>query len=345
MTFMSRIFFCILVLACAGVFAESKARLFSDKSDQQKYYWKENYQEAFALAKEGQKALLLVFVGSDWCPWSEKLQEEVLVNETFLKELSNDVVFVWVDFPEKLEQPEDKKSENLRLKNKFAVHEFPSLVLMDLSEQEITKLGYLPMPPQEFSVYLKGLLSHYRELQPLVEGPQLKDLNEVRLEEIYTKAQCSGFNRFKDMILEAGLKRNKGPFFLLEKYTTLLECGKKKKDLEVQTLRDEIIKRDPKNEKGSHLRLALLDFQLLATKYKKKDKTETVVEPLMEYVKRFGSKDKENTWRVEMMIAQYLFSKKIIGSALEHAKASYDTAPDILKPEIEETIKYLKSCE
>ncbi len=312
--------------------------LFSFLHGTDTYYWKEDYQKTISTAKESKKALIIAFLGTDWCPWSEKLESDVLMKEKFLEGLRDEAIFVRLDFPEYGKGEVNK--ELARLKEKFKIAEFPTLLLLDEEENEIIKLGYMPMQPEEFSLYIKKMLADWSFVKKATAaGCDL--LKEDALESLYLKAKSSGFNGFKEEILEKGLALARGPFFVMEKYATLIECGKKMSKPEMQTLRKEILKRDPHNKKGTQLKLAVLDFQVLANKKNQKYDPKVIIEPLKEYVKKFGAKDKENLWHVEMMMAQYLYSKKMVENALSHAKASYEAAPSDAKSEILETINYL----
>ncbi len=317
----------IKILLCILVCLSS---LYSDDS----YYWKEDYQKALTAAKESNKSLVLAFLGTNWCPWSEKLQTDVLLKDSFLKDLKDQAIFIRLDFPEG-----EQKEENKRLKEQFTVVEFPTLVLLDNEQNEIIKLGYMPMQSEEFGTYIKNLLTDWYE----IKSADLAKMDEKQLENLYVKAKGRGFNKFKEDILQYGLTTSPGPFFLMEKYAIFIDNGKKMKHPEMQELRKEIVKRDPKNKNGTHLYLAVLDFQVLSNKSKKTYAPQDVVRPLTEYVKKFGKKDADNLWRVEMMIAQYLFSKRVVQTAVDHAKASFESAPENVKPEILETLNYLKN--
>lgn len=298
--------------------------------------WSENFAQALAEAQNSGKVLLLAFMGAGWCPWSEKLEREILSEPAFLEPLRIDVQFVWLACPE-----ESKRygSELKQLKEKYGVDEFPTLVVITPQQEEMFKVGYLPLSAKEFAARLKQMVGDFKELFGRLE----KDLTPMSLEELeslYIKARDLKSLRYKERLMEEGLKQDKGTFFLLEKYAELVEAGNKK---EAAPFREKIIERDPKNLKGSQLRLAIFDFQTRATRLKRKGSPHTVVKPLLEYIAKFGEKDKENLWKVRMMMAQYLFTKNEVKDALEHASASYQTAPEESKKEISETIDYLKT--
>ena len=102
------------------------------------------------------------------------------------------------------------------------------------------------------------------------------------------------------------------------------------------------MQKDPGNHKGIHRELAILEFNALSKKLKKKDKPEKAIMPLVEYVRNFGAKDLENIWRVEMMMAQFLYSKNHLPEALAHAKLSLDYAPESYRSEVAQTLSFTR---
>lgn len=64
-------------------------------------YWIDNYQKGKKSSIEKDKPLLLAFVGTDWCPWSQKLEKEILTESDFVKTLKENFILVWLDFPRK----------------------------------------------------------------------------------------------------------------------------------------------------------------------------------------------------------------------------------------------------
>ena len=290
-------------------------------------------EKALTLSQTSSKPLLIAFIGSSWCPWSEKLESEVLRSEAFISGLKSEIVFLRIDIPENFRELTGD------LKQRFHIEQCPLLVLLDPSGEEISRMGYLPYSAQEFSRLMKETMADFTALKT---AAQMHKLPAQELEVLYLKAKKLGNEKYKEKFMEAGLQADKGPFFYMEKYANLIETGKKK-DPQVETLRKKILAKDPKNQYGMHLRLAVLDFQGLANKHKKKDKPLSVVEPLLGYLEKFGNQDRENSWKVQLLIAQFLFSKNELEPALEHATASYEAAPDTMKKEIAQSIDYLKS--
>lgn len=298
--------------------------------------WNENFGEALVDAQSNGKVLLLAFMGAGWCPWSEKLEREILSEPAFVEPLRGDVQFVWLACPE---EPKRYGTELKQLKEKYGVDEFPTLVLITPQQEEMFKVGYLPLSPKEFAARLKQMVGDFKELFGRLEKDEAP-MSLEELESLYIKARDLKSAHYKEKLMQEGLKRDKDTFFLLEKYAELMEAGNKK---EAAPLREKIIDRDPKNLKGSQLRLAIFDFQTRATRLKRKDDPFAVMKPLVAYIEKFGKKDKDNLWKVQMMMAQYLFTKNEVKEALEHASASYQSAPEESRKEIAETIDYLKT--
>ena len=74
---------------------------------------------------------------------------------------------------------------------------------------------------------------------------------------------------------------------------------------------------------------------------KKKKQVFRAISPLLGYIHEFGKEDRENLWKVEMMVTQFLLAQNEREMALEHARASLNAAPDAVKGEIEVIIDYL----
>ncbi len=306
------------------------------------HFWTEDYAKALQISQETGKPLLLAFVGSDWCPWSQKMIKEIIEKREFAKELQQQMLFVWVDFPERLSMGKERKTQNQGLKNRFAIQELPTLVLVDADGDEIVKLGYLPSTPHEVAAQLKNALSDFKQLKTIVGSPRLVALQGEELEKLYKKASQLGREVEKKSLLEVGLKNDQSAFFLMQQYEMLLENAKLK-DPNIQRLRRQILSKDPANSKGVHLQLALTEFNVLSKRLKKKEDPEKAITPLVDYLRVYGAKDHENNWRIEMIIAQFLYSKNHVEEAIRHAKMSYETAPFECKSEVAQSLEYLAS--
>lgn len=111
------------------------------------------------------------------------------------------------------------------------------------------------------------------------------------------------------------------------------------KSSEAISLRNRLVNDDPDNRKGMQFSLALIDFQALSQQCV--DPKEAIL-PLEQYISSFGSQDKENVWRVEMMVAQFYLNYDDNQTALKHAETAYLTAPDEKKADIQRSIDYIR---
>lgn len=298
--------------------------------------WSEDFEGMFTLAQKEQKVLVVAFLGQPWCPWSEKLKRDVLNSPDFLEQIQEIAYCAFVNIEE------EETEHNRHLRDVFHVRQSPTLIIFDYSQEEIARLHFLPLSAQEYGGQVVQCVQDFEEVICLLKNPS-SIASEEKLQKIYENAKKLSSQSYRDQILQIGLKREKGSFFLLEKYAELLETAGFKSPL-AHKLRKEIVERDPDNVYGTQLKMAILEFQQLGSKSKGKNRVYKAIAPLIHYVERFGERDPDNLWKVEMMIAQFLFTKNERPMALAHAQASLEAAPESIKDEIRDTVDYLKSC-
>jgi len=303
-----------LLLICVKVFA-----------------WTPDYNQALETARLEQKPLLVAFVGPNWCPWSDKIFEDVLTKPEFINALKESVLFVRVDFPYS-----GARQESEALKEKYHIRQLPTLVLVSPQEEEIAKVGYLPLKAPEFAIHIERILHGYQKLVKKMDQSDVLQMPVEELRHLYRESCTYHLAKYTEILLSAGLAKDPGSFFLLEKYSELIKTQPKK----AKAVREEIETRDPENKEGAHLQLAIFDFQARA---ETSDNIDKVLKPLKKYLKEFGLQDRENVWRVHMMIAQYLFHKhEKKEDVIKHAQASIESAPEEAKGELTEFLTYMK---
>jgi len=304
--------------------------------------WMSDFSMAQKAAVEQNKPILIAFLGPNWCPWSDQLEREVLVDSAFVQEMKDKVILLKVDIPEDFAIHSDESLPSLKLKDRYHIEECPALVLVEPMGGEIAQLKYLPLQSNEFAGYINGMLNDYAKVNEAVERKNLENLSEKELKTLYAKAGRFADSTFKRTLLKKGLKEDKSPYFLIEEYGYLVARGHFK-DRKLSRIRNKILARDPKNEKGALRQLAILDFEALAKGGRRHQSTQKTIEPLVKYLKAFGKSDAENGWKMEMMISEYLFAKDQTEGALKHAQASLEIAPDFAKKEIAQSIEYLQT--
>jgi thiol-disulfide isomerase/thioredoxin len=104
-----------------------------------------DYTLALSVAKSSGKLVLLHFTGSDWCPYCQMLDSEVLSKSDFSQFASNNYITVTVDFPHNTTLPDSLKQQNDSLAQKYHVDGYPTLLVIDGNEKERGRIsGYSP---------------------------------------------------------------------------------------------------------------------------------------------------------------------------------------------------------
>ncbi len=133
-----------LLLIVLSILLVSSCKMANKKTD---HGWLTNFEDGMAIAKKENKAVFVLFTGSDWCPPCKKLHHDVLESEEFMKFAKDNLVLVMMDFPRKSQnklEPAQSKYNN-ELKRKFRVRGFPSVILFDKSGKELERwVGYRP---------------------------------------------------------------------------------------------------------------------------------------------------------------------------------------------------------
>ena len=297
--------------------------------------WQTNFEEALAQAKREDKPLLLNFTGSDWCAWCMKLEENIFSTPEFEDEVGDTFIFVNVDFPAKKPQSEDLMIQNHALKKKYNIQGFPTLLLLDNSQFEITYTGYREESPTLYGQHLKESLVSFNELTNNMENFVPSALSSAELESLHRKALDLSREDYAEEILKAGLVRDDTLYFLGEQYRLIVENGDKDTP-EAKTIRSKLLEGDPENTQGMQFYIAVIDYQDLSTTRGKS--VDEIIAPLLHYLNKFGKQDKENKWRLHVTISQLYASKGKLDEALYHAKEAYEEAPTDLKDEIATSI-------
>lgn len=136
-----------LVLALAVSFGGSFAFA---KEENSALKWTTNYSAAMNEAKVQNKIVFLCFTGSDWCPWSKKMESEILLDPEFQQQLKGKFIFVRIDLPRNTKLDVELKKQNERLYEKFHLKSlpvgrnrgFPAVILLDPDGNKIGEFGY-----------------------------------------------------------------------------------------------------------------------------------------------------------------------------------------------------------
>lgn len=107
-------------------------------------------------ARSGDKHILLLFTGSDWCVWCKKFDQEALATPQFRQYAEKNLVLVKLDFPKRTPQSEAIKKANAAWEKRFKVKSFPTLILLDSNFRALGRQdGYVPGGARSFIAELK----------------------------------------------------------------------------------------------------------------------------------------------------------------------------------------------
>lgn len=306
--------------------------------------WTEDFDQAKQKSEELNKPLFVLFTGSDWCANCRELKAKILDHPQFIECLKDHFIFVVVDFPLHYRLSNEALTRNQKLKEDYQISGFPTAVIFMPSGDKLVFAGRFPKNPDECAKFFLKEVEDAKQLDNVMANFDKKkgELTKEELEKFYRQAKQMGKKEAAEKILKSGLeKEGQNAYFLRERYRLLVE-EQKKDSKEAEETRNKLLKDDIDNSKGHQLYIAVCDFQAMT---KGHCESKTAIEPLVTYLKKFGSKDQENSWRVELMLAHYLRAKSEKVKALEFATAALAHAPAFLQPDIEKQIAAIKQEE
>lgn len=305
--------------------------------------WLTNYEEAVSQAKEQSKPLLLFFTGTGWCPACAKLEEEVLHTYAFAEASGNQFIFMKLDFPQdrKFIDPQTS-AQNRQLLKKFDVRSFPSVILYDAQQQrQIGITGYRPGGARQYSNHLNNMVRDYSSYNQKLQKIDNQQLSGLELKQLYEKAREFDLENDLPIIIKSGLNSDLKNFFLLERYRLFAEEGMiHHKD--AIALREQLLAADPENVNKVHYEVAVIDFEAYSEERDNASATHAV-SPLVAYVEKFGDNDKENLWRLQMIISQVFLDQNQVGQSLQYAQSAFENAPSTIQSEIASVIKNIQA--
>lgn len=293
-----------------------------------KLNWMTNFEEAQTLAKKDKKPLLLFFTGSDWCGWCHKLENEALLTNEFYDAAGDKFVFVMVDFP--LKSPLDAKTtaQNKELQKKYGVQGFPSVIILDENLQKIGQTGYQSGGGKAYAEHLKKMVEGFKGYKQKMSKLNSSNLDSDELQTLYGKALELCRPEDACRIIKVGMQNKDNRFFLLERFRFLAHEGQIHTS-ETQGLRQQLLLQDKNNELKTHYDIAVIEFEAYAHEMEKENYApEIALAPLVAYIERFGDNDEDNSWRLQMIIAQVYLDNDRPQDAVKYAKAAHALAPE-----------------
>lgn len=117
--------------------------------------WTDSIVEGIDQAQREDKMLLLNFTGSDWCTWCIKLESEIFSTPEFEEWAENNLVRVFLDFPNGIKLPKETVYQNQRLQQYFGIRGYPTLIVFDSDLTPLLQTGYQEVEPAEYIRHLQ----------------------------------------------------------------------------------------------------------------------------------------------------------------------------------------------
>jgi len=107
--------------------------------------WQTDFDKAKEIAMAGNKPIILVFQGSDWCAPCIKLDQQIWSSEEFKNYSSDHFVMLLADFPRKKQNmlPAEQQKKNEQLAETYNKNGyFPLVVVLDKDGKVLGQTGY-----------------------------------------------------------------------------------------------------------------------------------------------------------------------------------------------------------
>jgi thioredoxin-related protein len=131
----------VAVFLCAAFFPGGLVRA-DEPVKVKQTKWINLYDAAIIQARKQDKTILAYFSGSDWCPFCQKLEKDVLNTPMFQEWAAQNVILLQIDYPRDKKLIGNIKSQNERMKQKFSIIKTPTFVFMDSSGLPYARAGF-----------------------------------------------------------------------------------------------------------------------------------------------------------------------------------------------------------
>ena len=124
--------------------------------------WQTDFLVAQQLAAENNKAIVLVFQGSDWCAPCIKLDREIWSTDTFKNYAKQHYIMLQADFTrrKKNQLSEAQTKANAKLAEKYnSKGYFPLVVVLDKEGNVLGESSYNKMSPKDYIKQLNTFLN------------------------------------------------------------------------------------------------------------------------------------------------------------------------------------------
>lgn len=313
------------------------------QTQQQSIQWNTNFEKAVSEAKAQNKPLLLFFTGTGWCGPCAKLEKEVFSTPEFANAVGNQFIFVKLDFPRGNTQDPHLRAQNEQLAQKFYIRGYPTVVVLDPDQNQMGTAGYRAGGASAYASYLMKMVNEYTSYKQQMKNVGTQKLSGGQLRHLFDKARALEFYSDADELVKVGMESDQKDFFQTERYRVLAKENSLQ-DPEAIAIKQELLRSDGPQVQNNAYQIALIEFEVLSNAMDGEELApELVVAPLLSYLDKFGGQDKENTWRLQMLISQVFLDHNNVDLALRYAQSSYDAAPPKVQPEIASAIRNLSA--
>jgi len=108
--------------------------------------WSDDLDKALEKAKAENKAVLVEFTGSDWCPPCKMMRAEVFSKDEFVEAAAKKFILVEIDFPN---GDPDLQKKNQPLAEKYKIEGFPTVILLNSAGKEFGRFFASKYPKVE----------------------------------------------------------------------------------------------------------------------------------------------------------------------------------------------------
>ena len=304
--------------------------------------WQTDFKKAQEIAKEENKPILMFFTGSDWCGWCHKLQREVLTTEEFVERVSDEFVFVEIDFPRRHTLSPTLTAQNRMLSRQYSVRGFPTILILDPDSNPVMVTGYKDGGGKKYAKHLLDKVKEYKALSQKLSSANIKSTTAEELETLFGEARRRGDENSLNRILALGLEKGDNGFFLTEKYRREVEAGRIGTP-EAKKLKERLLEKEADNKEEASYRIAVIEFQGLVEQLDPQEGPSRAVAPLLTYLQSYDHLNLENEWKIHLTISQVFRSKGRLEDALDFSKKALEVAPEDFKSEIKETISGIET--
>jgi len=179
--------------AAAVVEDEQEQESDNDKTVTGMLEWTADFEAAKKKADAESKDLFLNFTGSDWCPWCERLGNEVFSQKSFKEYAEKNFILVELDFPnDRSKLSAETQRQNEKSRAEYGVQGFPTIVLTDKDGIPYAQTGYMEGGAEEYIQHLNQFQFVKKQIDELIaksegeeiEGPERAAFLDLALQKL-----------------------------------------------------------------------------------------------------------------------------------------------------------------